>query len=91
MQMSILRKVLTRGYIDVKKPDVERIRRSTFSTLMSMTFFCRTIGHLVRIVNTFVFESASFFIKVAKAGGRTWDVLIFVYFLSQLQRLRPLS
>ena len=31
------------------------------------------------------------FLKVAQAGGRTWDLLIFVYFLSQLQCLRPLG
>ena len=26
----------------------------------------------------------------AQAGGRTWDLLVFVYFLSLKQRLRPL-
>ena len=29
------------------------------------------------------------FLKVAQAGWRTWDLLIFVYFISELQRLRP--
>ena len=29
--------------------------------------------------------------KGAQAGGRTWDLLVFVYFLSLKQRLRPLG
>ena len=32
-----------------------------------------------------------FFQKGAQAGGRTWDLLVFVYFLSLKQRLRPLG
>ena len=33
-----------------------------------------------------------FFIKKgAQAGGRTWDLLVFVYFLSLRQRLTPLG
>ena len=31
------------------------------------------------------------FLKAAQAGGRTWDLFVFVYFLSQLQHLRPLG
>ena len=31
------------------------------------------------------------FFKGAQAGGRTWDLLVFVYFLSLKQRLRPLG
>ena len=32
------------------------------------------------------------FLRVAQVGGRTWDLfLIFVIFLSQLQRIRPLG
>ena len=30
-------------------------------------------------------------LKVAQAGGQTWDLLIIVYFLSQLHGLRPLG
>jgi len=30
------------------------------------------------------------FLNGAQAGGRTWDLLVFVYFLSLKQRLRPL-
>ena len=32
-----------------------------------------------------------FFVKGAQVRWRTWDLLIFVYFLSQLQHLRPLG
>ena len=35
--MSIQRSVSARGYINVEKPNVERIRRFAFSTLISMT------------------------------------------------------
>ena len=35
--------------------------------------------------------SIRFFFKGAQAGGRNWDLLVFVYFLSQKQRLRPLG
>ena len=29
--------------------------------------------------------------KIAQAKGQTWDLLLFVYFISQKQCLRPLS
>ena len=29
--------------------------------------------------------------KIAQAKGRTWDLLVFIYFLSQKQRLTPLG
>ena len=35
-------------------------------------------------------ETAVFF-KGAQAEGQTWDLLVFVYFLSLTQRLRPLG
>ena len=35
--------------------------------------------------------TAYLFFKGAQAGGRTWDLLVFVYFLSLKQRLRPLG
>ena len=31
------------------------------------------------------------FFKGAQAGGQTWDLMVFVYFLSLMQRLRPLG
>ena len=31
------------------------------------------------------------FSKIAQAGRRTWDLLVFVYFLSLKQRHRPLG
>jgi len=32
-----------------------------------------------------------FFFKGSQAGGRTWDLLVFAYFLSPKHRLRTLS
>ena len=34
---------------------------------------------------------SGFFLKVARAGRRTQDLLVFVYFLNSKQRLRPLG
>ena len=31
------------------------------------------------------------FIRLPKPGGRTWDLLVFIYFISHKQRLRPLT
>ena len=40
----------------------------------------------------FCFMLQRFFLKkVPRPGGRTWDLLVFVYFLSLKQRLRPLG
>ena len=36
-------------------------------------------------------QFGNIFLKGAQAGGRTWDLLVFVYFLSLKQRLRPSS